>query len=178
MFSPNTSVPSGIATCTTLDPNCGAPFKTSTALALEGDFAHRFLNLHLASLSLEFPIVGVSNRDTEHTLLNPGTLNSTESYSQIFFTPSVKLKVALPLISPFVSAGGGFSHFGSVKLSSGASVGGSTKGALQFGGGVDLGTPIPHLGLRGEVREFYTARPDFSSSQHNLLVGAGAVLRF
>lgn len=39
-------------------------------------------------------------------------------------------------------------------------------------------TSTPHIGLRGEVREFFTGEPDFPTSRHNILVGGGFVLRF
>ncbi|MEO8726647.1 MAG: hypothetical protein ABI383_11070 [Acidobacteriaceae bacterium] len=178
MFSPNTSTNPGVGACSNFDPNCASPFTTSSSVALEGDFAHRILNLHLASLSVEFPIVGVTDRNTQHTSVIPGTLNSGEQFTQIFFTPSVKLKFNLPVISPFVSAGGGFAHFGSVKLVEALPGSSSTTGAFQVGGGVDVGTPIPHIGLRGEAREFYTGESGLSTSRHNVLIGAGVVLRF
>lgn len=178
-FSPDTSPNKGTGACPIQDPNCASPVKTSSSFAAEGNFAHRILNLRVASLSLEFPIVGVTNRDTRRTILQPGTLDSGAEFTQIFFTPSLKLKLALPLVSPFVSAGGGLAHFGSIKLSNGIPRGGSTQGAFQVGGGVDVGTPIPHIGLRGEVREFFTGEPDFSTtSRHNIFAGGGVVLRF
>jgi hypothetical protein len=55
---------------------------------------------------------------------------------------------------------------------------GNTTGAFQVGGGVDVSTPIPLIGLRAEVREFYTGQPDFSTTQQNLFVGGGIVLKF
>jgi hypothetical protein len=64
------------------------------------------------------------------------------------------------------------------------------KGALQFGGGVDIKTGIPLLGFRAEVRDFVTDQPDFGivsiqtvgspslGRRHNVLAGGGIVLRF
>ena len=39
-------------------------------------------------------------------------------------------------------------------------------------------TPIEFIGLRGEVREFYAGTPNFSTTQHNVFVGGGIVLKF
>jgi len=86
----------------------------------------------------------------------------------------VKVKFSLPLLSPFLSVGGGLAHF-----STGTNVGGSsTTGASQVGGGVDVNTPIPLIGLRAEVGEFYTGTPNFSTTQHNVFVGGGIVFKF
>jgi len=99
---------------------------------VEGNLAHRLANLQVASFHLELPLLGSPNRTT------PGT-----SFSSIFFTPGVKVKFSLPLLSPFLSVGGGLAHF-----SAGTNVGGSsTTGAFQVGGGVDVNTPIPLIGL-------------------------------
>lgn len=142
-------------------PGTGSPARG--AFSVEGAVAHRLVNLHLASLHLELPVLGTPNRTA------PGT-----SYSAIFFTPGVKVRFSLPAFSPFLSVGGGLAHFSTGSNANGS----STTGAFQIGGGVDVSTPIPLIGLRGEVREFYTGTPNFSTTQHNVFVGAGIVLKF
>lgn len=144
--------------------NCTANLHTDAAVTYEGTIAHRLLNLHLASLHVELPIAGTPNRDVHGAFAG--------EYSSIFFTPSLRLKLSLPFFSPFVSVGGGLAHFSSSTL------GNSTTGAFQVGGGVDLSTPIPLLGFRAEVREFHTGEPNFSTNQQNLFVGGGLVLKF
>lgn len=161
LFSPNSSrvglvCIAGFANCPTTGP-------AKSAFAVEGAFAHRVLNLHLASLHLELPVMGTPNRTAEGG-----------SYSSFFFTPGLRVKFSLPLISPFLSAGAGFAHFSAAS----SAFRGSTTGAFQVGGGIDVSTPIPLIGLRGEVREFYTGTPKVSSTQHNVFVGAGIVLKF
>jgi hypothetical protein len=79
----------------------------------------------------------------------------------------------LPLISPFLSTGGGFAHFSSTNATLNNA---GTKGALQAGAGFDVSTPIPLIGLRGEVREFYTGT--FANTRHNVFVGGGIVFKF
>lgn len=135
----------------------------NSGFALEGDLAHRLFNAHLASLHLELPVVGIPKRTA-----------SGGDFSSLYFTPGLRLRLSLPLISPFVSAGGGFAHF-STSSNLNAS---RTTGAFDFGGGVDVSTPIPLIGLRGEVRDFFTGVTGFSTTQHNVFVGAGIVLKF
>ena len=56
------------------------------------------------------------------------------------------------------------------------------RGAFDFGGGVD--TKLWRwIGLRGEVRDFYTGAPAYNISgvgggQHNVVAGGGFVLRW
>ena len=178
MLSPNTDRVSGVA-CISIDPNCAAANRTSSRISYEGVFAHRLANVHLASFYLELPVVGVPNRTVSHATLLPGTVNVFQDYSSVFFTPGLKLKFSIPVLSPFVSVGGGFAHFSPDTNSLGTSPSSSTTGAFQLGGGIDLGL-IPHIAIRGEVREFYTGDPfsTFEASPHNIFAGAGLVLHF
>ena len=164
VFSPDSS-PKGSACAAVVGVTCSGTLQTPTSVTYEGVIAHRLVNLHLASLDLELPIVGTPNRDVRGFFRG--------SYSSVFFTPGLRLKVSLPGFSPFVSAGAGVAHFSTSNLNAG-----NTTGALQVGGGVDLGTPIPLIGLRAEVREFYTGESKFSTNKQNLFVGGGIVLKF
>ena len=137
MFSPN-SGRSG-ACVAVLGAPCLLSGPAEAGFSLEGTFAHRLANLHLASFHLELPVLGTPNRTAPRT-----------SYSAIFFTPGIRVRLSLPAFSPFLSVGGGLAHF-----SNGSSTNGTnTTGALQRAGGVDVRTPIEFIGLRGEVREF------------------------
>jgi len=179
-LSPNTDHVGGVA-CVANDPNCAAANHTSGQISYEGVIAHRIENLHLASFSIELPVVGIPSRTARHATVIPGSTNIFQSFSSIFFTPGLRLKLSVPGISPFVSVGGGFAHFSSDTSSQGAAGSSSTTGAFQVGGGIDLTTPIPRVGFRGEVREFYTGFPSVltvGTSRHNLFVGGGLVLRF
>lgn len=158
--------------------------KTDHHLFLEGALGVRLLNAHVASLSLEVPVAGITSQKI--------TLASTPSavidhLSTVFITPGLRLKV-LPVapISPWVSFGGGWARY---SLDSGIK---TNKGAIQYGGGLDFKTGLPLLGFRAEVRDFVTGDPNFgivsiatgSSSvqsglhHHNILAGGGIVLRF
>lgn len=150
---------------------------------LEGTPAIRLLNVKVASLHLEVPIAGIPSQSLHVTSnlssFNAGNLSST------FITPALRLKL-LPgaPIAPFVSFGAGWAHY---SLSSGS----TSKGALQYGGGVDFKSGVPFLGFRAEVRDFVTGDPNLGFAapgilgsnqsglhRNNVLVGGGVVLHF
>ena len=87
MFSPD-SGRSGVCP-TVVGGTCVVAGSARAGFSLEGTFAHRLLNLHLASLHLELPLLGTPNRTSPST-----------SYSAIFFTPGLKVKFSLPAFSP------------------------------------------------------------------------------
>lgn len=148
--------------------SCGSvTVHTPTRISYEGIVAHRLVNLHLAGIHLELPIVGTPTRTLEQGGLR-------QNFSTIYFTPGLRLQVGLPFVSPFVSAGGGFAHY-STSGSLGSS---SIVGAFQAGGGFDLSAPIPFLNFRAEVRDFHNGTPNFNVGQNNLFAGAGLVLKF
>lgn len=156
----------GIGLCTITNPFCGATIHTPTRISYEGVVAHRLLNFHLAGIYLELPIVGTPTRSVVQGGLR-------QDFSTIYFTPGVRLQVGLPFFSPFISAGGGFGHY-----SASNSVGSSTVGAFQVGGGFDLSARVPFLNFRAEVREFHNGSPTFNVGNNNIFAGGGLVLKF
>ena len=144
-------------------PTIGVP--VAKKVAFQGTLAARLLDAKAAPLSLEVPLVGIPGREIG---------GSGFRFSSFFFTPGVKLNF-LPKsgLSPFATVGGGLAHFGVEATNNSA--------ALQFGGGVDVKTRLPHLGLRGEIRDFYTASPNAladTGRMHNVFIGGGVVLKF
>jgi hypothetical protein len=156
-------------------------FTTDTHVFYEGTGAIRLANFKLVSLHLEVPVAGIPSAQVVFS----GTPSSNAlKLSSVFVTPSLRVKFAPgSAISPFASIGGGWARYNLAGTS-------MNKGALQFGGGVDIKTGIPLLGFRAEVRDFVTGQPDFgivsiqtlgSSSlgrRQNVLAGGGIVLRF
>ncbi|HEX7285410.1 MAG TPA: hypothetical protein VF532_04470 [Candidatus Angelobacter sp.] len=139
----------------------------------QATYAHRLANFHAASLYLELPAVGSPSRT------GPGPFPAPSEFSTIFFTPSAQFKF-LPdaWVSPFASAGGGFGHFRTGSSS-------ANSGAVQLGGGVDFRTPLRVLGVRAELRDFITGRPNMAAfngftSNHfqHMFAGAGVVVKF
>lgn len=145
--------------------SCGSTIHTPSRISYEGIFAHRLANFHVAGLHLEFPVVGTPTRSVVQA-------GFRQDFSTIYFTPGLRLQLSLPFFQPFVAAGGGFGHY-----SSSGSVGSSTVGAFQVGGGLDLGF-VPFLHFRAEVREFHNGTPNFSVGNNNIFAGGGLVLKF
>jgi hypothetical protein len=181
---------------------CGAiADSTSTGVAFEGNYARRLLNFRAGSLDLEFPVVGAPSRDTTVGLAGFPALNTLSTWI-FFFTPSARIKL-LPsrVISPFFNFGGGLAHSSS-SFTIGAPILGpaalpfplpgssesrsSNNSALQFGGGADFKTPLPHLAIRAELRDFWArgfAQPSgvvllSPDRQHNIFASGGVVFKF
>src|SRR5215813_9291751 len=83
---------------------CGGTESTSTGVAFEGAYTRRIFDFHGASIGVEFPILGVPDRDVT-------TAPFKFSRSALFFTPSAQVRF-LPSgrLSPFLSLGGGLVH--------------------------------------------------------------------
>lgn len=154
-------------------------FVTGHQFFFEGEGAYRFFDAKAASLHLELPVAVIpSQRVTlSDFCCTIGHLTTT------FITPSIRAKL-LPKspVSPFVSLGAGWARysFSSTVVN---------KGALQYGGGLDVKTLVPHLGLRFEVRDFLTGDPSFTHAlnfvggegglhHHNILPAGGVVFNF
>lgn len=160
------------------------PVKTAFdgTLSYEVNYANRLLNGELASLHWELTIVGAPSAGVKSTnLLLP------KNYSSLFFTPGLKLKL-FPGggISPYIVGGAGVGRY----TQSNTTVGGApntgdranTTWAFNFGGGADFNLLGP-VAVRGEVRDFVTGNPSFSSpfltdKQHNIFVGGGIVVKW
>jgi opacity protein-like surface antigen len=111
---------------------------------------------------------------------------SVRSYSSLYFTPGIKLKL-LPLarLSPYVVAGVGVARLSpSSQLGNGqpSNRDASIEGAYSVGGGIDVKW-APFISLRGEIRDYNTVAPTFSlipfeRRQNNVFITGGIVLRF
>lgn len=177
LISTNQSLGNNISVCPVNLPNCNPPISisTDTGVAFEGTFARQMFKFGPASLDVEVPLLGAPGRD-----LHFGGSPTGTPVSSLFFTPSARVRFfRSKAISPFASVGGGLAHFG-------FQGGDRNTGALQYGGGLDFKTPLPHVAFRAEARDFYAAGATQSTSlvpvsplrQHNVFVGGGAVLRF
>jgi len=181
----STTVLATLVPCPPINPSCNivtSRFTSSPGVAFMGNFARRITAFGPASLYVEAPVVGGPGRDTTVSFRSGTLLGDlvTLSSSSLFFTPSAKLKfLESSRISPFATVGGGLAHLG---FASGT----RNTGALQFGGGLDFKSPIPHLGFRAEARDFFSGGNFQSSSlthvspshQHVVFAGGGVVFRF
>jgi len=153
-----------------------------TGFTYEIGYSGRLLNAHLAALYFEVPLAG-----TPRTSVKTTNALSPKSYSSIFFTPGIKLKL-LPgaKYSPFATMGVGLTHFSesdsTVTNQPNPNRDSGTNGVFSFGFGLDVKV-VSILSIRGEVRDFYTELPPLnvralSDRQHNALISAGVVVRF
>jgi hypothetical protein len=117
--------------------------------------------------------------------------NVITSLATLFVTPSLRARFLNHApASPWLSGGFGYGLYeGSSALQNGVA---NTQihqsvATVQFGGGIDVRTRLKLLfpiGLRGEVRDFYTSgNPGFGvpvqrSEQHNVVVLGGLVAHF
>jgi hypothetical protein len=153
----------------------------SSAFSYQFFYAHRMKNFKLASLHFEVPVVRTTTTSLEDALPQ-----MPKDYSGFFVAPGLMFRIlpGSPIV-PYVSAGLGLAWFGSSDtLAGGGTNNGSTgalRGVADFGGGVDFKL-APLVGLRLDIRDFWSGKPDFnvetSGGNHNLLVSGGIVLRF
>ena len=153
-----------------------------TGFTYELSYARRLVDAKLAALYFEVPLAG-----TPRTRVKTTNALSPSSYSSIFFTPGVKLKL-LPgrKYSPFALMGFGLAHFheGGTTINNQPNTDrrSNTEAVFDFGFGLDVRV-ISRLSIRGEVRDFYSDLPPLNvralaDRQHNALISAGVVLRF
>jgi opacity protein-like surface antigen len=151
-------------------------------LTYQLNYAHRILDAKLAAVYLELPLAVTPNTD-----INSSNLLVPRNYGALFITPGLKLRL-LPLggFSPYGVLGAGYARFSESSTLLNGQTNTATQGtnrvAIDYGGGLDVRV-LPHLSLRGEIRDFYSGTPHFNTSltegnQHNVLVSGGVVLRF
>ena len=155
--------------------------KTGTGLTYQLNYSMRFFDGKVAALYFELPLVV-----TPSTKLKPSNVILPRSYSALFFTPGIKLKLVPGLKwSPYGFMGVGVSRLNTSDTDQDGqpvSSDGRVRAAYDFGGGIDVKV-FSHLSLRGEVRDFYSGAPQFDVNllkdrQHNFLISAGVVVRF
>ena len=153
-----------------------------TGFTYQLNYARRILDGKIAALYVEFPFAG-----TPRTKVEPSNVLSPRSYSSIFFTPGIKLKLVPGLkYSPYVVAGAGLARFNESSTLTNeqpnTNQGSNTDSVFDFGAGIDVHV-FSILSIRGEVRDFYSELPPLNvralrDRQHNALISAGFVLRF
>ena len=163
-------------------PSYDPELRSGNGLTFEINYARRVMDGPFWSLAVEVPFV--VNHDED---LNAAQNVVPGQYSSIFITPAARLNLfPEQAVSPWVSFGGGFGHFGesSTLLFGGLNPGktGTTTGVLQAGVGLDVKI-FGRFSLRGEARDFWSGVPDLNvntgkSRQHNIFVAGGLVWHF
>lgn len=155
--------------------------KFATTFGFEANYAAQLAHVPAVSLHLEIPVLFTPSTD-----ITTSDVTALKSYSSIFVTPALRLKlIPEASFSPWISAGGGIVHFNPGSTTQGGTTvntSGVTKGAAQAGVGADIHPPLLPVAFRFEVRDFYTGLPNLNTVsikvRHNLFVGGGVVLRF
>jgi hypothetical protein len=166
-------------------PDANRTLKIGPGITFQLTYARQLITARSLALYFEVPALAIPLQDiTASNGVVP------RNYDSFFVTPGLRVKLApSERVSPWLSAGGGYALFDeSASRMDGTHnvTRGTSGGALQFGGGVDIRTPIKVLfpiGLRGEVRDLYTAKPNYNVStgggfQHNVVLSGGIVLHF
>lgn len=153
-----------------------------SGVALQANYGYRLWDAGVSSLYGEVHLLANPQRQ-----ISSADLSVTRDLATLYITPGLRLKFfpKAPL-SPFVAAGAGYAQYEqSTALLNGAANPAPRNvyhGAVDYGGGVDW-RGWRWLGLRAEIRDFYTGGPAFNSraifgKQHNVVAGGGLVLRF
>lgn len=146
-------------------------YSVGDGVGFQLNYAHRFFHVPLVSVYGEIPFVAGFNNSYSIADL------ARENYNSYYVTPGVKVKFAPGfIISPYLAAGIGWSHFSSTQTNAS-----DTNFAADFGGGLDFKV-FPFVSLRLEARDFYSVVPELnipiSGNQNNVVVSGGVVLRF
>ena len=163
----------------------GVPIRFGKSISYTLTYA-RHLTGENTAFFLEFPVSAAPSHKIQTA--QPGVITDVAT---LFITPSLKVRFAnQSAFSPWVSGGFGYGLYeGSDALNNSVSNSSVFRhtAAAQFGGGIDIRTPIHILfpiGLRAEVRDYYTIdSPNFGSSvrqggQHNVVAAGGFTIRF
>ncbi|HSA91947.1 MAG TPA: hypothetical protein VLE48_02970 [Terriglobales bacterium] len=153
------------------------------SLAMQATYARQLRQWEKVALYLEVPFMGISE-----TNVNTTNTSVAEGYALLFVTPGLRAKFRPEArVSPWLSVGGGYARIeprGTLVdgTTPNPTVVNSNAGALQMGGGADV-KAFWRLSFRGEVRDFYTAKPrlnvdTFGGRQHNVVVSGGIVFGF
>lgn len=175
----------GFETIPDVQGETGADLRFSRSIAYSVSYARHLAGENTALL-LEAPFAAVPSHKVRSR-----EAAAISSLATLYLTPSLKLRFANRApASPWISGGFGYGLYeGSRELNSGLpnpNLRNST-GTFQFGGGVDVKTPVKFvwpIGLRAELRDYYTLNtpafgtPVRSDGQHNIIFAAGFMLRF
>jgi hypothetical protein len=141
-----------------------------TGGVIQGNFGYRILKAPLVALYAELPI-------TSSFAIGHRSSFGLGDYNTLFVTPGLRLKLApISPVSPFFTLGAGWARY---RADNGGPS--NSTNVVQFGGGVDYKI-APFVGLRTEVRDYFTGAPRLDSTfvdrQHNITFMGGVTLRF
>jgi opacity protein-like surface antigen len=152
-----------------------------SGIALQANYGYRLKNFHKTSIYAE--VHGIANPLRE---IRSTTGSLTRDVATAYITPGVRVKFApVSRVSPYFAVGGGYAlyeqSFFQLNGQSNTAPRFTHKGAFMFGGGADFRF-WKFIGLRAEIRDFYTGSPDYNNpafrgGQHNVVAGGGIVIK-
>ena len=153
-----------------------------SATALQANYGYRLVERSNYALYGEVHFLANPQRK-----VNSPDQTLTRDVATIFLTPGLRVKLfPRKAAAPYFAVGGGYAAFeqSTARLDAkpNAAARELSRGVFDFGGGVDVKF-WRFIGLRAEVRDFYSGSPAYNSTafrggQHNVVAGGGLVLRF
>jgi hypothetical protein len=109
-----------------------------------------------------------------------GTAVVPHGYASLYVTPGLRLKFfPNSRLSPWGAIGGGYALYEeSAQLSDGQNTTSTflNRGVFEYRGGLDYRL-FRFIGLRGEVRDFFSGNPNLNT-QHNVVASGGIIVPF
>jgi len=150
--------------------------------ALQANYGYRFFER--ANYAVYGEVHVLANPQRQVTSIDQ-TL--TRDVATIFLTPGVRVKFRpRNKFAPYLAAGAGYAEFeqSDYRLDGKPNQASRelSRGVINVGAGVDMKF-WRFVGLRAEVRDFYSASPAYNTNaigggQHNVVAGGGLLLRF
>jgi opacity protein-like surface antigen len=150
-------------------------------MALQANYGHRLYKAGPVTLLGEVHVLSSPLREVSSA--NP---LATRDVATLYITPGLRLRLLSGRrVSPYAVIGGGYALYeqSTQRLDGSANAAPrlTHRGALQFGGGVDVAV-WRWLAVRGEVRDFYTGNPSLNlplrGGWHNVVASGGLVWRW
>lgn len=157
------------------------PLELGGGAALQANYGYKFVERSKAALYGEVHFLASPQR-----LVSSIDQSLTRDIATIYVTPGIRVKFfPRAAMSPYFAVGGGYAVYEQSlnRLDGQPNPAPRTihRGAFDFGAGVDVKF-WRFVGLRGEIRDFYSGSPAYNapspSGQHNVMAGGGFVLRF
>ena len=153
-----------------------------SGVAFQANYGYRFFGNDKAAFYGEVHFLANPLRD-----VSSSTQTLTHDVATLFVTPGIRVKfVPNSRIAPYFAVGGGWADYEQSTTTLAGSRNPAPRtvnhGAFDYGGGVDFKF-WRFVGLRAEIRDFYTGSPSYNASalsggQHNVVAGGGVVLKF
>lgn len=145
-------VDTGLPGCQVQGCTAMSTFSGSTSVAFALGYARRIAGTGPLAFYVELYALRQPDHDIDVTTDNRTFgLFGTGKTAATFLVPSARVQfLSKGRISPWITGGYGFGHLSGDFISTN-----HTKGAAEFGGGIDAKV-LPHFAVRCEVRDFWT----------------------